>query len=80
MTIKVKIYDKVKYDPTSRKTAETILENVKGFEMRELSDEKFAKMVLTSLMKTRSTSSLLLTMETWQHTEALTQTSLRLIN
>ena len=38
MTIKVKIYDKVKYDPTSRKTAETILENVKGFEMRELSD------------------------------------------
>lgn len=40
MTIKVKIYDKVKYDPTSRKTAETILENVKGFEMRELSDEE----------------------------------------
>ena len=34
------IRDRVKYDPTSRKTAETILENVKGFEMRELSDEE----------------------------------------
>lgn len=43
MTLKVKVYDKIKYDTESKKVSETILKDVESFEIKTIKDEEIFK-------------------------------------
>lgn len=43
MNVKVKIYDESKYNPTSEKIAEAEYHNIKGFEIKNLTNEQAAE-------------------------------------
>lgn len=40
MTVKVKVYDGIKYNENSKKVAEVVYKNIKGLEVKEISDEE----------------------------------------